>query len=63
MLQVKIERVKRGLSQKELAENTGLHQTCISRIETGKSSPTIDKLRKIAKALNVGLFDILQEVS
>ncbi len=40
-----------GMTQKELAERTGIRQSNISRIESGSSSPRIDTLRKIAEGL------------
>ena len=45
-------RDKLGISQKELAEKSGLTQANISKIESGGSHPTIDSLRKIADALD-----------
>jgi DNA-binding XRE family transcriptional regulator len=41
-----------GLTQEQLAEKSGLPQSHISRIETGKHSPSHATLEKIAKALN-----------
>lgn len=40
-----------GMTQKDLAERTGIRQSNISRIESGSSSPRIDTLRKIAEGL------------
>ena len=39
------------MTQKELAEKTGIRQSNISRIESGTSSPTIDTLSRIAAGL------------
>lgn len=39
------------MTQKELAERTGIRQSNISRIESGASSPTIDTLARIAAGL------------
>ena len=44
-----------GITQKELAQKTGLTQALISRIESGKSHPTIDTLKKIADGLGLRL--------
>lgn len=41
-----------GLSQEQLAEMVGIEQKHLSRLEVGKSYPTIDRLEKIATALN-----------
>lgn len=40
-----------NMTQKELAEKTGIRQSNISRIENGSASPTIDTLAKIAAGL------------
>lgn len=44
-------RLESNLTQKELAERTGIRQSNISRIESGASSPTIDTLARIAAGL------------
>ena len=44
-------RIEKNLTQKELAQRTGLRQSNISRIENGKSSPTIATLQQIAYGL------------
>jgi transcriptional regulator with XRE-family HTH domain len=44
-------RVKRGLSQEELADQSGLHRTYISQIERGLKSPTLATIYAIASAL------------
>jgi transcriptional regulator with XRE-family HTH domain len=45
-------RVKRGLSQEELAHQSGLHRTYISQIERGLKSPTLATIYAIAFALD-----------
>ena len=40
-----------NMTQKELAEKTGIRQSNISRIESGSASPTIDTLARIAAGL------------
>ena len=41
-----------GLSQKTLADRTGLHQSEISRLEQGEGNPTVRTLSVIATALD-----------
>lgn len=48
-------RIVRGLSQTELAERVGVRSASISGYESGKASPSVDVLIKLAKALNVSL--------
>ncbi|MCL2177217.1 MAG: helix-turn-helix transcriptional regulator [Firmicutes bacterium] len=50
-----------NISQEELAERTGIRQSNISRLESGKNSPTVAMLHKIAKGLGATLrieFDL-----
>lgn len=45
-------RKQQGLTQEQLAELVEIEQKHVSRIELGKSAPTIDRLEKIAEVLN-----------
>ena len=44
-------RLESKLTQKELAEKTGIRQSNISRIENGTSSPTVDTLARLAAGM------------
>lgn len=46
-------RKEKGISQVRLAEKTGMYQSVISRIESGKHAISINVLNKIAKVLGV----------
>jgi len=48
-------REKRGLSQKQLAELTGMKQPAIARLESMKATPQIDTLFRILKPLGYTL--------
>lgn len=61
-LKVKFERLKKGLSQEELAFQAGVNKNTIWKIETGKVSPTVETLAKIAEALGID-FSTLTDVS
>ena len=54
-------RKQRGLSQKQLAEQIGVHYTQVRRYEAGTSQPTLEVLRSLAKTLRISadvlLFD------
>ena len=43
-------RARAGLSQRALAEKSGLAQPAIARIERGKASPRLDSLERLLKA-------------
>lgn len=53
-------REKKGLSVRGLAEKAGVDWTAINRIELGKVNPHLDTLEKLAKALGVGLRDLME---
>jgi len=46
-------RKERGLTQKALAEQVGVHVTQIQRYESGSIQPTLDVLRRLAVTLSV----------
>lgn len=48
-------RINRNMTQKELAERSGIRQSNISRIEKGVSSPNISTLQKLAEGLGMSL--------
>ncbi|MBQ4078474.1 helix-turn-helix transcriptional regulator [bacterium] len=50
---LKLERIKAGLTQEQLAEKSGLSRNSIQKIETGKVSPTVETLEKLALAFNM----------
>ena len=56
---IKATRRKRGLTQKELAQTSGIAQSTISQIETGLRSPTLRTIEKIAMGLEVQLGELL----
>lgn len=45
-------RLEQGLTQAQLASRAGVQQAVIARVESGKSSPTLDTLLKVTRALN-----------
>ena len=47
------------ISQDQLAYESTMHRTHINRIENGKLDAGISKLRAIAKALNIGLKELV----
>jgi transcriptional regulator with XRE-family HTH domain len=51
--QLIIRRKKLGLTQRDLAEKTGLKQTAIARLEREGAIPRLDTLEKVSKALGL----------
>lgn len=50
---IKIERMKRNLTQSQLAEMINVHEKYIGKIETGRQNLTLKTLFKIAQALDI----------
>ncbi|MBI3952490.1 MAG: helix-turn-helix transcriptional regulator [Candidatus Doudnabacteria bacterium] len=48
-------RLKKGLTQKELAKKIGTKQPLISRLESGAYNPSLKFLQRIARALDAEL--------
>lgn len=59
MLRLKIKRIEKGLTQKELADMVGIGQGFISSYETGKYFPRKKVLDRLAQALGCEVRDIL----
>jgi transcriptional regulator with XRE-family HTH domain len=58
-LAVKARRGERGLTQEQLANDTGLHQRWISNVETGKRNPSYGSLRRLAAGLDLNTSELL----
>lgn len=58
-LKIRFERQKLGLSQEEFADKAGLSRSAIWKIESGKVSPTLETLEKIASGLEMELVDLI----
>ena len=48
-------RARKGISQKELSEQSGIDQSDISKIERGIANPSVNTLNRIAQALDAKL--------
>jgi transcriptional regulator with XRE-family HTH domain len=54
-------RKQKQLSQGDIEERTGLLRCYISRVENGHTVPTIETLEKMARALEVPLYQLFYE--
>lgn len=52
---------ERSVTSAWLAEKVGISKVAVSNIITGKSSPSLDNILKIADALNVSITELLGE--
>lgn len=56
---IKLERIKRDLSQEQLADLSNISKNFVGAIERGESSPTIETLAKIANAFEISLPELI----
>lgn len=61
MIGLKIARIKKDLTQKQLGELIGVSPATINRIELGKQSITLDTLKKISKVLEIPVNELIEE--
>ncbi len=52
-------RKRKGITQAELSKRTEVHRNTIINYETGRRDPRVKDLKKIAKALNVSLAELI----
>ncbi len=52
-------RVKKGMTQQELADKLGVNQCTVSDYETGQVELTLPKLVCVADALGVTIYDLI----
>lgn len=53
-------RTAKGYSLRELERLSGVSKTQINDIENGKTNPTMETLKLLAKALDVEIFDLIE---
>jgi transcriptional regulator with XRE-family HTH domain len=58
---VKLERLAKGMTLKQVADSSGMSPTHISEIERGRTSPTVGALLRIARALGKSATYFVEE--
>lgn len=56
---IKEERIRLGMTQKEIAEQSQLSTSYICDIEVGRTNPSLKALEKISKVLSVKVKDLM----
>jgi transcriptional regulator with XRE-family HTH domain len=56
-------RKARGLSQERLAVDLGVSWSTVNRYESGKNTPSLNRLRLIADVLDIQVSDLLGEAA
>ena len=59
---VREERLKRNLSQEELADIAGVHRTYIGMIERAEKNITLENIKKIGSALKISLSSLFEGI-
>jgi len=57
---LKKERLKKGLSQGDVARILGVHRTYISDLERGARNPSLMTVQKVARALGVKVKNLIE---
>lgn len=60
---IKILRIKKGLTQKQLGEMCGMADSAIRRYESERANPKLATLQKIAVALNVPIEELYSDTT
>lgn len=61
MEKIRQQREQQGLSQRALAKRAGVAPSTVYEAETGRRTPELESLKKIAAALGVKVADLLEE--
>jgi XRE family aerobic/anaerobic benzoate catabolism transcriptional regulator len=58
---IRLGRAKRGMSRRQLAEDSGTSERYLAQIESGAGNPSVLVMRAIAQALDMPLFELLPQ--
>jgi transcriptional regulator with XRE-family HTH domain len=59
---IRLSRSRRGISQEELGDRSGLHRTYVGGIERGERNPSFTNILRIAAALEVRPSELFTEM-
>ena len=59
-INVRLARLRKGLTQEEFAEKSGFSQQYISSLENGRRNPSIVTIYELAQALGVSHVELVQ---
>src|SRR3954471_14495640 len=54
-------RARRGMTRKQLAEDSGLSERFLADVESGRGNVSINSLEAAASALNITVIELLQD--
>ncbi|MEO7391983.1 MAG: helix-turn-helix transcriptional regulator [Ramlibacter sp.] len=56
-------RARRGMTRKQLAQDSGLSERFLADVESGKGNVSINSLEAVARALNISILELLQDAT
>lgn len=59
---VREERLKKGISQEQLADLAGVHRTYIGMVERAEKNITLENIEKISTALGLAIKELFKEI-
>ena len=59
---IKQERIKKGLTQQEVADLAEITNNFLSYVENGKKQASLDTIHKVSNALNISLSELFIDV-
>lgn len=57
-MNIRVARIKRGISQEGLADMAGLARSTMGIVERGEQSPSLQTITKVANALDMDLYKL-----
>lgn len=57
-MNIRVARIKRGISQEGLADMAGLVRSTMGIVERGEQSPSLQTITKVANALDMDLYKL-----
>ena len=57
-MNIRLERVKRSISQEGLADMSGIARSTMGIVERGEQSPSIQTVAKVANALKIDMYKL-----
>ena len=61
MIDLKKLRTEKGLTQEQLANESGVQRTTITMIELGENKPSIELAKKLGEIFNIPWYDFFED--
>ena len=61
MIDLKKLRTEKGLTQEQLATESGVQRTTITMIELGENKPSIELAKKLGEIFNIPWYDFFED--